>query len=160
LARPNGYEGCGEYLALKVLSALSAQVNLPGRPIAGQARPDLEWEMPGARGRGMKGIPAALAAQMTALPDYRFKIRQIVANGDRAAVETTGIGNNTGTISLPDGSLRPATGRRVFRTMVLMMRVRNERIIEFREYSNYPSWDVQLTRSTASPPSATSPSSS
>jgi ketosteroid isomerase-like protein len=122
--------------------------------------PDLEWEMPGARGRGVKGIPEALAAQMTALPDYRFEIRQIIATGDRAAVETTAIGNNTGTISLPDGSVRPATGKRVFRTMVLMMRVRNARIIEFREYSNEPSWDVQLTGSPALPASATSPSPS
>ena len=111
---------------------------------------DVEWEMSGMHGHGMRGIPEALAAQLTALPDYRFGVRQIVARGDCAAIEATATGTNTGPIMLSDGEVRPATGKRVTRGMVLMMRVRNGRICEFREYSNEPSWILQLTQSPAS----------
>src|ERR1051326_5768 len=83
---------------------------------------DVEWAMPGARGRGLKGIPEELASELTALPDCHIDIQQIVASGDRAAVELTITGTNTGPISLRDGSTRSATGKRIFRGVAVIDR--------------------------------------
>lgn len=49
---------------------------------------DLEYSMPGGlHGHGLKGVPEALQMQLTALPDSRVAIRQIVVQGETAVVE-------------------------------------------------------------------------
>jgi ketosteroid isomerase-like protein len=111
---------------------------------------DVEYTMPGGvRGRGMKGLPEALKMQLTALPDSRIEIRQIVVQGDTAVVEGISTGTNTGPINLPGTDAAPPTGKRTMRGIALIMRLRDERIVEFREYSDRPTWLEQLGLVTA-----------
>jgi len=111
---------------------------------------DIEYTMPGGvRGHGTKGLPEALKIQLTALPDSKIEIRPIVVQGDTAVVEGISTGTNTGPIHLPGTDAAPPTGKRITRGIALVMRLRNERIVEFREYSDRPTWLEQLGLVTA-----------
>jgi ketosteroid isomerase-like protein len=106
---------------------------------------DLAYTMPGGvRGRGLKGLPAALKMQLTALPDSRIEIRQIVVQGDTAVVEGISTGTHTGPTHLPGGDAAPPTAKRITRGIALVMKLRAGRIVEFREYSDAPTWLEQL----------------
>ena len=106
---------------------------------------DLAYTMPGGVcGQGLKGLPGALRMQLTALPDSRIEIRQIVVQGDTAVVEGISTGTNTGPIHLPGSDPAPPTGKRITRGIALVMRLRDGRIVEFREYSDRPTWLEQL----------------
>lgn len=104
----------------------------------------VEWRMSEGSGRGKQGIPEQLAAELTALPDCRMEVHQVIVDGERAAVEATLTGTNSGPIRTRAGASQPATGRRVLRRLVLMLRVHDGRITEFRGYSNEPAWIQQL----------------
>jgi len=107
--------------------------------------PETEYSMPGGvHGRGLKGIPEALKMQLTALPDSRVDIRQIIVQGETAIIEGISTGTNTGPINLPSGETLPPTGRKVSRGIAVVMKLRAEHIVEYREYSDRPTWMEQL----------------
>jgi predicted ester cyclase len=73
--------------------------------------------------------PTRRSTQMmlTAFPDYRVRIEEQVAEGDRVATVWTGSGTHEGEWESPAGSI-PATGRQVRWTATTTLRLSESRI--------------------------------
>ncbi len=62
---------------------------------------------------GVDAIQTRLARDLTAFEDAKYVDESFFADGDEFADEWTFTGTNTGPLRLPDGTMIPATGRRV-----------------------------------------------
>ncbi len=75
-----------------------------------------------------------------AFPDLTLRLDLVIEQGDSVATEWTETGTNTGSMVLPDGRERPATGRRIEHRGMEVAHVRDGGIVEYHMY-----WDRMTT---------------
>ncbi len=75
--------------------------------------------------RGLDGIRAAFERLLTAIPDHRVTVEEVLADGDKVVARHTHYGTQTG----PLGPV-PATGKAVTIEGIEIFRVRDGRIAE------------------------------
>jgi len=75
--------------------------------------------------RGVEAMLNFLKVQYAAFPDYHEKIELMIAEGDKVAYITTGIGTHTG----PLGEI-PATGKKMEVVNYVVQRIENGKIAE------------------------------
>ncbi len=96
----------------------------PGRALAVVAD-DLVYREPGQEISGKEGLGDVIRMMRAALPDLRFTIEDILAEGDKAAARITCRGTQRGELH---GI--PPTGRRVAWDEILVARVAGGKIVE------------------------------
>ena len=69
--------------------------------------------MPDGVFEGRAAIRERLANELEAIPDVTHTVVSFVEEGDAFADEWTFVGTHTGPLRLPDGTVLPATGKRV-----------------------------------------------
>lgn len=83
--------------------------------------------------RGPEGARRNNEGWLDAFPDMRWEITNVVAAGERAAVEATGRGTHSGPLRTQTGDLRP-THRPVEIRICTVGRVRAGKLVEGRDY--------------------------
>ena len=78
---------------------------------------------------GTDGIKQQAALLRAAIPDLTTTLEDQVAEGDRVVSRWLGSGTNTGSLSLPSGTVE-ATGRKIAFTEIRIDRFENGRIVE------------------------------
>lgn len=86
--------------------------------------------------KGHEAVEAFWDAFQTAFPDNRVRLRAVLEDGEVVAEEGVFTGTNTGPMSLPDGSVAPASGAAIELPYAGVYTVRAGRIVETRYY-----WD-------------------
>ncbi|MFE1574655.1 ester cyclase [Streptomyces fradiae] len=122
------------------------QRDLRTRPLPGLERPRLRRHSrvrrprlhPGRGGQrteaeGPAGVHPARQGRFDAMPDGRFTLDHLTAQGDTVVVEYTGEGTQTGDLSLHAGTL-PATGRHVTVHACDIYEVKDGKIQQGRAY--------------------------
>lgn len=99
---------------------------------------------------GHKGYRESLDNWITALPDCKVEITNLVAGTDWAAVEFTGRGTHTGTLVGPSGTM-PATQQKLELKCCEVMRIQDGQIAEARLYFDAASLLRQLGLLTHAP---------
>ena len=84
-----------------------------------------------------EGVRAMLQSYVTAFPDNRFEITNVIESGEQVVLEGDYVGTHNGPLPLPNGQSIPATGRVVRSPFVTIFRVREGRIVSHRSY-----WDL------------------
>jgi ketosteroid isomerase-like protein len=79
-----------------------------------------------------------------AFPDVETKLTNVVVAGEWEIAEGLGRGEHTGTITMPDGSEIPPTGRPIELRFCSVARVRSGKIVEARDYYDVASMMQQL----------------
>lgn len=69
--------------------------------------------MPDGVFEGRSAIRARLANELEAIPDVTHTVTSFIEQGDAFADEWTFVGTQTGSLTLPDGTVLPPTGKRV-----------------------------------------------
>jgi steroid delta-isomerase-like uncharacterized protein len=100
--------------------------------------PDVDFQTPGGSFKGTDDARPFLQAYEDGFPDARFEISNVVSSGDRAMIEATYIGTNTGSMQTPGGEV-PATGKSVALPFITSFQIEGDRIKEFHAY-----WDQML----------------
>jgi ketosteroid isomerase-like protein len=98
-------------------------------PDAVRTAPELEAPL-----RGSGAMRAAIEALSGAFPDYHLELRQAFGQGDWLAVRLHTNGTMTGSLTLSDGALVPATGQPIEQDWSAFVRFEGERIAEFHEF--------------------------
>jgi steroid delta-isomerase-like uncharacterized protein len=83
---------------------------------------------------GIKDFLAFVSGFKRAFPDLRFDIRASIEGADTVITEGVFIGTNTGPMAGSNGSMMPATGRKVELPFCDVWKVRNGRIVENHIY--------------------------
>jgi len=92
---------------------------------------------------GVEGSRKYNAAWADAFPDGRLTVDRVIASGDLVAVEFTGRGTHTGTLSTSMGDI-PATGRAVTLQFCDLMEFENGKVRRQRSYFDTGSMMAQL----------------
>jgi steroid delta-isomerase-like uncharacterized protein len=100
--------------------------------------PDVDFSSPGGSFKGSGDARPFLQSYVDGFPDARFELSNVFSSGDRAMVEGTYSGTNTGAMQSPAGEM-PATGKTVNLPFAAAMRVQGDRITQHHAY-----WD-QMT---------------
>ncbi len=87
----------------------------------------------GTTSRGPDGYKQVILFFAEGFPGSRITITNLFATEDRAVVEFTGRGTNTGPLHMPTGDL-PATGRAVELRFCDVYRIRNGKIASYHSY--------------------------
>ena len=96
--------------------------------------------------RGREAIEKDMSGFLTAMPDVRATVTNVLAAGDTVAIEMDVTGTQTGPLELPDGEL-PPTGRRVVQRFAAFSRFDEQgRIAEERRYYDLAAIQAQLTQ--------------
>jgi steroid delta-isomerase-like uncharacterized protein len=124
--------------------------------VAAAAAADAEVTIAGsaARFHGPEGLRAFDESWAAAFPDARVEIVTVIASGTNVAVEYTGSGTHTGTLSTPAGDF-PATGRAVKLEICDVLTMRGGKIGEYRMYFDSASLLAQLGLAAAPEPAVT-----
>jgi steroid delta-isomerase-like uncharacterized protein len=83
------------------------------------------------------GVRAMLQGYVSAFPDNRFEVKNVVESGDQVVLEGDWVGTHRGPLPLPSGQSIPASGRAVRSPFATVFRVREGRIVSHRSY-----WDL------------------
>ena len=83
------------------------------------------------------GVREMLQGYISAFPDNRYDIKNVLEVGDQVVMEGDWVGTHTGPLPLPGGQSLPATGRPVRAPFVTIFRIREGRIFSHRSY-----WDL------------------
>jgi steroid delta-isomerase-like uncharacterized protein len=75
--------------------------------------------------RGPAGVKEAVTKNRTAFPDFRGTVEDLIAEGDKVVARITWTGTNTG-----DFFGRPATGKHVTSSAILIFRFADGKIVE------------------------------
>ncbi|MFF8940931.1 ester cyclase [Streptomyces sp. NPDC014864] len=113
--------------------------------IAGSVAPDctLIDEGSGRTLQGPEGFTQLAKALFDAMPDGKFTLDHLTAQGDTVVIEYTGSGTQTGDLKLNVGTV-PATGRAVTVHGVDVYEVKNGKVQEARAYLDSGSIMSQL----------------
>ncbi|MET7382789.1 ester cyclase [Streptomyces sp. NPDC005526] len=113
--------------------------------IAGSVAPDctLIDEGSGRTLQGPEGFTQLAKALFEAMPDGKFTLDHLTAQGDTVVIEYTGSGTQTGDLKLNVGTV-PATGRPVTVHAVDVYEVKNGKVQEARAYLDSGSIMAQL----------------
>jgi steroid delta-isomerase-like uncharacterized protein len=79
--------------------------------------------------QGVKGLRTIFTKIFTAMPDYRTRCEDLVAEGDRVMARVSVRGTQTGPLAFAYAPL-PATGRTVETEAIHVMRIASGRIVE------------------------------
>ncbi len=83
--------------------------------------------------RGPEGYKQSMQGWLTAFPDGRIEITNLVAAGDTVVVEFTGRGTHTGPLVGPAGEI-PPTGKAGQMALCDVVRVKDGKIVALRSY--------------------------
>ena len=83
--------------------------------------------------RGPEAIVAAVNVVLDAIPDLHPEVKNLFANGERAAAEVVRTGTHTGELKLPTGTV-PPTGRKVRLPESIFMKVRDGELVSMTTY--------------------------
>jgi steroid delta-isomerase-like uncharacterized protein len=106
-------------------------------------QPDAEISTPFAQGMSVAAWLDLNHAFATAFPDGRHTITDVIADGDRVAIEGTWSGTHTGPMAGPGGEI-PATGRSVTLPFCGVATVRDDRIAAVTMYLDQMAMLAQL----------------
>lgn len=98
------------------------------------AAPDVEFSMPGMAVTGIDAYIEMARVWWTAFPDMSMSVRSVTVDGDTAVEEGVFSGTHTGPMPSPDGSMIPATGRRVELAYADFFTVRDDVVTSDRLY--------------------------
>jgi len=104
--------------------------------IADTAAPDLEVVGPDGTYRGRDRFLAEVRSLLTAFPDYRFVMDELIVEGNKVAYVARVEGTHLGPYQTADGRTIPPTGKRVALQMVNVRHVRGGKIVKLVN-----SWD-------------------
>lgn len=106
---------------------------------------DVEWrDMPtGETWRGPNGFKQSLQRWLTAFPDSKCDITNVVCAGDWCTVEFTGRGTNTGAMAGPTGEM-PPTGRYVEVPFCDVIEIKNGKVARGHSYFDMATMMQQL----------------
>jgi steroid delta-isomerase-like uncharacterized protein len=93
---------------------------------------------------GVAAIRARLARDLEAFADAKYVVESFFADGDEFADEWTFTGTNTGPFRLPDGTVVPATGKRVEIKGMEYVEVRDGKIVVDNLYYDFMAAVAQL----------------
>ncbi len=93
--------------------------------------------------RGKEGARRNAEAWFTPFPEVEVKILNLVKSGDWEVIEAVGRGKHTGPIVTPEGEI-PATGKMMELRFASIIRVRDGKIVEGRDYYDVASLMEQL----------------
>jgi steroid delta-isomerase-like uncharacterized protein len=97
----------------------------------------------GTRFRGPDGAREYNQMWADAFPDGRIRIDNVIAQGDRVAIEFTGTGTHTGTLRSPGGEI-PPTGRSVTLQLCDVYELRDGKVRSMRDYLDTAALLTQL----------------
>jgi steroid delta-isomerase-like uncharacterized protein len=100
--------------------------------------------------RGPEGSRQYNAMWDTAFPDGMVTVDRVIAQGDHVAVEFTGRGTHTGTLTTPAGDI-PATGRSVTLQFLDVLEFADGKVASQRTYFDTGSLMAQLGISATRP---------
>jgi steroid delta-isomerase-like uncharacterized protein len=97
--------------------------------------PDAEFvDVPsGSRARGPEGYKQDMQRWLTAFPDGKVEITNLVSAGDTVVVEYTGRGTNTGPLMTPAGEI-PPTGKAGQLALCDISQLKDGKIVAGRSY--------------------------
>jgi steroid delta-isomerase-like uncharacterized protein len=84
-----------------------------------------------------EGVRGMLQGYVSAFPDNRFEVKNVVEAADQVVLEGDWVGTHSGPLPLPTGASVPATGKVVRAPFATVFRVREGRIVSHRGY-----WDL------------------
>jgi steroid delta-isomerase-like uncharacterized protein len=93
--------------------------------------------------RGPDGLREYHTSWMSAFPDGRVEITNVIADDRQAVVEYTGQGTMTGAMSTGGGDI-PPTGRRMQMKLCDVMEIEDGKVIRYRSYFDAASMMQQL----------------
>lgn len=105
---------------------------------------DVEFLMPGMATTGIDAYIEMARVWWNAFPDMSMSVRSVSVDGDTAVEEGVFSGTHTGPMPSPDGSMIPATGRRVELAYADFFTVRDGVVISDRLYMDRLSMLEQL----------------
>jgi ketosteroid isomerase-like protein len=94
--------------------------------------------------RGKEGARQNAEWWFRAFPDVEVKLTNVIVAGEWEVAEGFGRGEHTGTITMPDGSEIPPTGRSVELRFCSVARIRDGKVVEARDYYDVASMMQQL----------------
>lgn len=83
--------------------------------------------------QGPDAIVKAVKVTLKAIPDLHTEVKNIIAKGERAAVEVVRTGTHAGELELPSGAV-PPTGREVRLPESIFLRVRDGKLVSMTAY--------------------------
>lgn len=83
--------------------------------------------LPGSQGRD--GLPKILGMLWKAMPDMKYRLDDVIGEGDRVVCRVTVTGTQTGPLELKNSQF-PATGREVVTEQIHIFRFANGKIVE------------------------------
>ncbi len=107
----------------------------------------------GERHRGVGAFVKDVQRWTAAFPDMKLDVTNVVAAEDRAVLEISGSGTNTGPLALPDGVL-PPTGKKVDVDFCAVLYIKNGKVTVERDYFDLLSFMQQLEVSATAPAGA------
>ena len=105
---------------------------------------DATYLEPGGRHEGRKGIQAWLDDWGHSFSDTRFEASLVIDDGDVIMAEWTYRCVHTGPLTMPDGSVIPASGRTMDSPGVTILHVKDGQIVGARDYFDQMDGMVQL----------------
>jgi steroid delta-isomerase-like uncharacterized protein len=97
----------------------------------------------GERELGPEGGRRSIQRWLTAFPDMKLEVVNVIGGEDAAAVEIKFTGTNTGPLASPLGEL-PATGKRVEEQGCVVFKFQRGKVISERDYFDYATLAAQL----------------
>jgi len=105
---------------------------------------DAVYIEPGGRHEGREAIRAWLDDWGHAFSDIHYEATLVIEHGDVIVAETTDRRTHTGPLTMPDGSVIPATGETLDTPGVTILRVKDGKIIGARDYIDMLAGMIQL----------------
>jgi steroid delta-isomerase-like uncharacterized protein len=87
----------------------------------------------GEKYRGREGARKNAEGWLTAFPDVKIELLNVVSSGDWAVAEAVGRGTHSGPLKTPGGDV-PPTGRQMELHFCSLIKVQNGKIVEGRDY--------------------------
>jgi steroid delta-isomerase-like uncharacterized protein len=115
--------------------------------------PDVDFYAPASQFKGKDAARPFLQGYVDGFPDARFEMSNVFASEDRALVEGTYIGTNTGAMQSPAGEM-PPTGKHVELPFATAFLIRDGRIAEQHAYWDQMTFLGQLGLVPEGPPGA------
>lgn len=86
--------------------------------------------------QGAQGLKDFVVMNVRRLPDLRYTVHELIAEGDRVVAVWTGEGTNEGELRRRSARPLPPTGKRIVWTGTTVFRVRDGKLAEMRIYQN------------------------
>src|SRR5688572_24095922 len=105
--------------------------------------PDIEFNDGSAVLSGIEQVRQFVATWLTALPDAKVTLLNVIESGEQGAAELTYSGTHTGPLATPQGEI-PATGKPVSIPGAGFLTVREGKVVRFHGYYDQLAFMAQL----------------